>query len=146
MKLSCGILFYSNKGRVLLGHATGMFHWDIFKGIQEEGESYKDTAIRETIEECGIKIDGSQLVELGLFKYMPGKNLVIFSCFIDDTFDISNLECTTFVELENRKPFPEMDNYSFFTENESFDHMSKSLCKLFTKEDIFAQLKAIYDV
>lgn len=139
MKISCGILFYTKSKQILLGHATGMHHWDIFKGVQEDGETFEETAIRETVEECGVKVNKSELNLLGHFKYMKGKDLVIFSYLIDD-IDLDSLVCSTFVTLEGKDPFPEMDNYSYFSKDDCFDVMSNSLCKLFSAHEIFDKI------
>ena len=49
------VIFTENEERLflLLGYPSG--HWDFVKGKMETGESARQTAIRETYEETGIK-------------------------------------------------------------------------------------------
>jgi bis(5'-nucleosidyl)-tetraphosphatase len=52
---SCGAVVYANNSEVkylLLRYEAG--HWDFVKGNVEEGESEKETALRELKEETGI--------------------------------------------------------------------------------------------
>lgn len=138
-KISCGILLHKKNGSILLGHATGMNHWDIFKGVQEIGESYAETAIRETQEECGLLIKEENLIFHGHFKYMKGKDLVIFSAVIDE-ISLDDLHCSTFVNIEGRQPFPEIDKYNYFSKDEFLDVSSRSLYHLFSKNNILKNL------
>ena len=58
---SCGAVVYANNSEVkylLLRYEAG--HWDFVKGNVEEGESEKETALRELKEETGI--DDARLV------------------------------------------------------------------------------------
>jgi len=54
---SAGIVLFRKEDSktlfLLLHYPSG--HWDFVKGKKEEGESYKETAIREAREETGIK-------------------------------------------------------------------------------------------
>ena len=53
---SAGIVLFRKEGTkktfLLLHYPSG--HWDFVKGKMEKGESYRETAIRETMEETGI--------------------------------------------------------------------------------------------
>lgn len=73
------------------------------------------------------------------FKYMKGKELVIFSCLIYKV-ELALLKCSTFVKINDNYAFPEMDNYSYFSKESCMEVMSKSLQKLFSRENIFEMI------
>lgn len=80
--LSCGILMLSGtgqRGELLLCHVTGAWHWDIPKGGAEPGESPRDTALRETLEECGVDLSDAPLTDLGRMSYLRTKDLHLFA-------------------------------------------------------------------
>lgn len=53
---SCGAVIFNTEGKVLIvKHNAG--HWDFPKGHMEEGETEKQTALREVKEETNIDID-----------------------------------------------------------------------------------------
>ena len=81
--LSCGILVLNPQSQLLLCHATGTFVWDIPKGGSEAGETPLQTAIRETAEECGLRFEPAQLLELGRFAYRPAKDLHLYAALVD---------------------------------------------------------------
>lgn len=79
---TCGILFVKDC-KILLGKVPGQDHYDIPKGKQEDGESWREAAIRETLEETGIVVDSNNLTALGNLPYRPGKNLSLFIYDLD---------------------------------------------------------------
>ena len=55
-EISAGIILFSNDKKrkyLLLNYPSK--HWDFVKGKMEEGETFHETALRETNEETGIK-------------------------------------------------------------------------------------------
>lgn len=79
MKISAGIII-KWKEKILLCHPTGKSWTNTFtppKGGITAGEAIKDAAIRETLEETGITINSSQLVdEPILIEYHSEKNKI----------------------------------------------------------------------
>jgi len=58
-KVGVGIIILKD-GKFLLGHRKkkdGGFHWSIPGGKIEYGESFRDTAIREVVEETGLEVE-----------------------------------------------------------------------------------------
>jgi len=108
--ISAGILVKIQSNQYALGHATNNKHWDIFKGRQDEGETFVQTALRECQEESGLVFQESDLKFLGKFDYTKKKDIVIFIARVEN-LDFSGLKCTTFLENGD----PEMDYYAPFT-------------------------------
>lgn len=126
--ITCGILISCN-GSFLLGHSTNNTHWDIFKGLNENNESYKETALRETFEESGLDLKGCKLKELGLFKLNNFKDVVLFEVEIGSV-DIDSLNCTSMVKTSEGEVFPEIDGFKLFSREEVLSAVSKSLRKI----------------
>ena len=86
-------------------------NYDIPKGHWEEGETVLETAIREMEEETGFYIThADQMVDLGLHKYIPTKDLHIFFYAIDALPEVSTLKCSTNFEYKG-KSVPEVIGY-----------------------------------
>ena len=124
-KVTCGIIIKTN-GKFLLGHSTGNKHWDIPKGLMDKNETYKQTALRETREETGLDLSNETLKEVGLFKLNSAKDIYLFEVEVK-CVNLKKLHCDSMVELPNRKPFPEIDQFDLFTKEELFLKVSKSL-------------------
>ena len=122
--ISAGIIVKMGD-RYVLGHATNQKHWDIFKGRQDEGETFVDTAIRECKEESGLIFEESEIHLLGKFHYTKNKDIVLFIAKRD--VQMSDLICKTFLENNN----PEMDYYASFSFDEMIMNVGKSMSKLF---------------
>ncbi len=94
--LSCGILVLDDRDELLLCHATGTSRWDIPKGRREPGESEIEAAIRETAEESGLRFTPQVLLDLGRFRYRPGKDLHLFATrseHVDATPGLPSTRC-----------------------------------------------------
>ena len=76
-KVTCGIVIRVNN-KILLGHSTGNKHWDIPKGLKDEGESFKEAALRETLEETGLNLYNEYLKDIGQFKLNSSKDIYLF--------------------------------------------------------------------
>ena len=101
MKTSAGLLLYKKqKGiKVLIVHPSGFYNqnaaWSIPKGEVDEGEEIQTTAIRETFEEIGVKIDPDRLMNLGWIVYKSKRKKVF--CYAaevgpDTSVDVSSWE------------------------------------------------------
>ncbi|MDB5797819.1 MAG: hydrolase [Paucimonas sp.] len=111
--VSCGTLVVNARRELLLGHATHTSHWDIPKGLQDEGETALEAARRELMEEMGLAFDDSLFEDLGLFEYRRDKMLHLFRLRAPDGFDnLDGLRCTShFPHHRTGEPVPEMDRY-----------------------------------
>lgn len=81
---SAGVLLYREAAaglEVLLVHPSGWYNkkapWSLPKGWPEDGESLEQAAVRETLEEAGVAVQGS-LVPLDFVTYKNGKRVHAF--------------------------------------------------------------------
>ncbi|MDQ3215510.1 MAG: NUDIX domain-containing protein [Pseudomonadota bacterium] len=111
--VSCGVIVRRAVGELLLAHATGSNYWDIPKGVRDAGETSIAAALRELREEAGIALRDDQLLDLGLHKYLPRKDLHLFA--LDPpvpTLDINACSCSThYTPRHGRREVPEVDAY-----------------------------------
>ena len=108
------------------GHAFRKHNLDIPKGHWEEGETYKETAIRECEEETGYVIANDEdLIDLGMFEYLPTKDLYLYAYFVDGIPDLSTFHCDSYFELNGRK-VPEVIKYHKIPLNE-LDYFYRNL-------------------
>ena len=71
---SCGCIIINDKKEVLLIHHNAG-HWDFPKGHVEEGETEKETAIREVKEETNIDVEVDEIYRYST-KYSPKEDVV----------------------------------------------------------------------
>lgn len=132
-ELSVGTIIVDNDS-ILLGHATMQRYWDIFKGHKNQGESNIETAVRELREESGLTYYKSQFEPLGLFPYIPKKDLYLFKIFDENLKDksLSSLRCTSYFDYNGRN-IPEMDRYKVVHFDEIIHYCSKNMVILLRK-------------
>ena len=102
---SAGILIKGGD-KFLLCHPTGMKPnqgWGIPKGRVDSGESLKQTAVRETFEECGLKVPISKIEPIHQTSYRSSdedgpvkKTLHVFLYETDESIQSEELECTSY--------------------------------------------------
>lgn len=125
-RTSAGILLYrlnKKKPEVLLVHPGGPFWvkkdneaWSIPKGEIEPEEDLLQAAIRETVEEIGLKVKG-KFIALNPQKQKSGKTIHAWA--VKGDFDISKIKSNTF-EMEwppksgKKAQFPEIDKAAWF--------------------------------
>lgn len=129
--LSCGILVLNARSELLLCHATGTSRWDIPKGGGEAGETELRTAIRETVEETGLKFESGELLELGRFAYMRGKDLHLYGALIE-RIDTAQCVCTTHFRDSRGRLRPEMDGFDWVAFDDVAERCGRSLATLLT--------------
>jgi 8-oxo-dGTP pyrophosphatase MutT (NUDIX family) len=122
-RLSCGVVIVNTDCELLLCHVTGQNHWDLPKGGIDIGETPLQAALRETREECGLRLSAEALADLGRFEYTTKKNLHLFGICMP-RFDLADLRCEShYIDRYTHRPMPEMDGFGWF----SFDRV-ESLC------------------
>ena len=116
-EFSAGGVVYKNDKWLVCKH-SGYHKWGLPKGLIEEGESLKTTAVREVEEECGIKtkvvakipeperyvytFDGVKVykqVNYFLMEYVSGD-------IKDHDWEMEEVEWSSFVKARERLDFP----------------------------------------
>ena len=135
MKTSCGIIIVNEYNEIFMGHSTGNKFYDIPKGMLEDNESPLDCAIRECDEETSVKLNPSELNEIGLLPYNKEKNLHLFLAFKKkDSLDINSLICTSMFEHPlSKKILPEVDSFTWVGFSDVESKCAKSMGKLLRK-------------
>ena len=136
---SCGVLVRDGAGLVLLGQATplrqgGSGRWDIPKGVAEAGEAFVDAAVRELREETGLVVAAGALRAMGVFKYLPGKDLALFGweCAV---IDVAGLRCgsmftarrTADTPPRDGRVLPEMARFALVPWEEALGRVGKNM-------------------
>jgi 8-oxo-dGTP pyrophosphatase MutT (NUDIX family) len=127
---SCGVVA-SDGERILLGHATRSPRWDIPKGEAEPGEDFVMAAARELREETGLVVSPEELVDRGVHRYRPGKDLALFAWRPRVMPDPKSLVCTSHFALPDGTMLPEFDRFGLFAWDEAGQRVGKSLARLF---------------
>ena len=113
-RLSCGIVIVTAARELLLCHVTGQRHWDLPKGGIHAGETPREAALRETVEETSLVFAPDALAELGRFEYTAKKDLHLFAV-VSEAVDPQSLSCDShFLERGSTRMLPEMDGFGWF--------------------------------
>jgi putative (di)nucleoside polyphosphate hydrolase len=126
---SSGILVCNAQSQLLLCHATGGGYWDIPKGSIEPGESAGQTALRETAEECGLVFAADELLDLGLMRYRPAKDLHLFAA-LTERVDAARCRCSTRFRDRFGRERPEMDAFEWVPFDAVTQRCAKSMAAL----------------
>jgi putative (di)nucleoside polyphosphate hydrolase len=126
---SCGVLVTDGE-RILLGHASRSPRWDIPKGGAELGENFADAAARELREETGLAVPASELVELGVYAYLRGKDLALFAWTPAELPDPETLSCSSYFTLPNGSRLPEFDRFGLFQWDDALSWVGKNLARV----------------
>jgi 8-oxo-dGTP pyrophosphatase MutT (NUDIX family) len=140
--VSCGVVILNAQGDVLLCHATETTHWDVPKGAADPGESPREAALRELVEETGIVLPAARLKDLGRFVYRRDKDLHLFAVRVsEDEVQLENCVCESyFPRYSDGTMIPEMDAYRWVSPADVDKFASRSLARLFETTLSLAQL------
>lgn len=127
--VTCGLLIIQQK-KLFLAHSTGNSFWDLPKGLQDNGETYDKTVIRETFEETGFKIHQSEIDFLGLMPYNKKKDLALFKYIGNQIFLPEKAICTSLFENFKGEMLPEVDDFKFFEKDEALKNTTQSMTKV----------------
>jgi 8-oxo-dGTP pyrophosphatase MutT (NUDIX family) len=124
--VTCGVIV-TDFARVLLGHATGSPRWDIPKGMADPGEDWRSAAVRELAEETGLAVVSTKLVELGLLRYRPGKDLALFVWPVNQLPDPGGLRCVSTFTTRHGAVLPEFDRFALVSWEEARAGVGKDM-------------------
>jgi 8-oxo-dGTP pyrophosphatase MutT (NUDIX family) len=116
-------IVYQNKLLIVHPTGSGWSNLGIPKGHIEDGESIKDTAIRETFEETGIKVKESSLSQAHFLDYPNGKKRIYY--FIYKIDDLSEIGLSTETVPKSQLDLKEVDWAGFVP----FDKAAKLMYK-----------------
>src|SRR3954451_12601065 len=125
---SCGVLVTDGE-LLLLGRAPLSPRWDIPKGIAEPGEAFAAAARRELFEETGLQASEAALRPLGVFSYLPAKDLALFLWMPPLMPDPEALVCTTYFFLKGRQ-WPEFDRFGLFPRDAALRMVGKNMARV----------------
>jgi putative (di)nucleoside polyphosphate hydrolase len=126
--VSCGVLVTDGE-RLLLGHPPRSPRWDIPKGVAEPGETFAVAARRELFEETGIEASESELRPLGVFSYLPAKDLALFLWAPPVMPDPAVLVCVSCFAWKGRQ-WPEFDRFGLFARDEALLLVGKNMARV----------------
>jgi len=140
--ISCGVIVLNAQGDVLLCHATETTHWDVPKGAADPGESPREAALRELVEETGIVLPAERLKDLGRFVYRRDKDLHLFAVRVSaEEVQLENCVCESFFpRYSDGTMIPEMDAYRWVSPADVDQFASRSLARLFQTTLSLAEL------
>ena len=129
-KVSAGIII--TDGNRILG-CKSTKRWDLPKGEIEDKEKPIDAAVRETLEETGVKINKKDLTELGFFKYTKYKDLWLYLYVTNKLPDIKNMKCTTYFTDRYGNSILEVSGYKYIPFKDIDDYFYYSICEVLKK-------------
>ncbi|SOK58461.1 NTP pyrophosphohydrolases including oxidative damage repair enzymes [Yersinia phage fHe-Yen9-04] len=132
MRYTCGIIFYRD-GQILIGHTTGQEHWDLPKGKAEDGESFKEAAVRECYEETGYEVSEDELLLIGEVSYRKGKRLVLFFYTSRDKPDSEQMECISTYTNRYGQEKPELDKFMYIDVEDCQLYLTERMCNSIIK-------------
>jgi putative (di)nucleoside polyphosphate hydrolase len=127
-KVSCGVLV-TDGIHILLGHATRSPRWDIPKGLAETDEDFARAAARELREETGVVVEAAALVDLGVHRYLPGKDLALFRWQPDTMPDPATLRCTSYFAVGTML-LPELDRFGIFDWADAASRVGRNMARV----------------
>jgi 8-oxo-dGTP pyrophosphatase MutT (NUDIX family) len=122
--------------KVLIGKITNhrKGRYDFPKGLVEDNEDPKDTAVREVFEETNITIDKNNLIDIGVYPYNKIKDLHVYIYRVDD-IDVfvsdKNIYCSSYFETPYGIMLPEISGHKIVYINKLEQYLTYNLYKSF---------------
>ncbi len=125
-RTSCGVVV-TDGALVLLGRFARRELWDVPKGVAEPGESFAEAAARELREETGLEAPPGALLDLGVHRYLPAKDLALFLWCVEAMPAPEGLRCTTFFRALDGSWLPEFDRFAVLPWAEALPRVGRNL-------------------
>lgn len=124
-----GVILFDPSARLLITKPTASNIWSFPKGLSDPGESPKETAIRETLEETNIDlkvIQGVFLDKIYSKKYAKSNKMGHFLVFLSEENLLDyKLICTSTFERYGKK-FPENDAFQWLFPEEAIPYVHEA--------------------
>lgn len=125
-RTSCGVVV-TDGALVLLGRFARRALWDVPKGVAEPGEDFAAAAVRELREETGLQAPPGALRDLGVHRYLSGKDLALFLWRLDAMPAPEGLRCTSFFRAADGTVLPEFDRFAVLPWAEALPLVGRNL-------------------
>lgn len=125
-RTSCGVVV-TDGAAVLLGRFARRALWDVPKGLAEPGEGFAAAAARELREETGLEAPPGALRELGVHRYLSGKDLALFLWRVEAMPAPEGLRCTSFFRAADGTLVPEFDGFAVLPWAEALPRVGRNL-------------------
>ena len=125
-RTSCGVVV-TDGAAVLIGRFARRTLWDIPKGIAEPGEDFAAAAARELREETGLEAPPGALRDLGVHRYLSGKDLALFLWRVEAMPAPEGLRCTSFFRAADGALLPEFDRFAVLPWAEALPRFGRNL-------------------
>jgi 8-oxo-dGTP pyrophosphatase MutT (NUDIX family) len=112
---------------LLLGRFARRALWDVPKGLAEPDEDFAAAAARELREETGLEVPPGALRDLGVHRYLRGKDLALFLWRLEAMPAPEELQCSSFFRVANGTVVPEFDAFAVLPWAEALPRVGRNL-------------------
>ncbi len=123
VKTSIAVLFTDGE-KFLVVHPTGFPGniWELPKGLSDPNESPVETAVREFQEECGLKLNPSNLKYTITFQLHMFKNIKLYLYRVKELPPTNQMHCMSTFKPDKldqvTKTLPEVNGWQYITVNQ----------------------------
>lgn len=125
-RTSCGVVV-SDGTHLLLGRFARRDLWDVPKGLAEPGEEFRAAAARELREETGLEVPTGALRDLGVHRYLRGKDLALFLWPVAAMPAPDALRCASVFRAADGTLLPEFDAFAVPPWAEALQRVGRNL-------------------